>query len=628
MHQHFTSRRGFTGNRSYEFSRQLVERGHRVTMLCSGIENEPRLTVPKGKSYIETEVDGIHCVPIAAALANPLQITGQSGHRRMLGFLNFVRLAKRVGRCLPPPDIVFCSHTPLTIGLAGMDLSRHFHVPFVFEVRDLWPQALINLGVLRNRLVIHWMRRMERRIYRAADHIVALSPGMKEGIVSTGVDESRVTVIPNACDLDLFRPDLPRKPGRDRLGIGDRFAAIYFGGMGYANGLEYVIEAARILQQRGREDIVIVLHGGGGQRGSYLRLVEEYKLDNVIFSDPVPDKAKVAELVAGCDVCLTIYRATIEQSWSPNKMFDALAAGRPVLINVAGWLGDTIERNGCGKSLDPGQPAELADALVKLSQEPAAVAEMGRRARALAEGEFARKIGIESRACPCLRPAEVWSKLNFLVKVPKRGMYHPYGKRLFDLGIATCAGIAVLPFVGLLALAVRWRLGSPVFFRQTRAGRNGRPFEVVKFRSMTDARDPRGRLLPDDERMTAFGRFLRGSSLDELPQLWNVIRGDMSLVGPRPLLLDYVDRYSPAQKVRLAATPGITGWVQIHGRNAISWEERFAYDIWYVEHLSFLLDLWILLKTALRLLMPANVSADNHATMPEFLGTGNDAQNP
>lgn len=391
MHQHFTSRQGFTGNRSYEFSRQLIARGHQVTMMCSGIDNESRLTVPQGEQYIETEVDGIHCVPIAAALANPLRITGQSGYRRMLGFLNFVRLAKRVGRRLPPPDIVFCSHTPLTIGLAGMDLSRHFRVPFVFEVRDLWPQALINLGVLRNPLVIHWMRHLERRIYRAADHIVALSPGMKQGIVATGIDADDVTVIPNASDLDLFRPDLPRQPGRDRLGIGDRFAAIYFGGMGYANGLEYAIEAARILKQRGRSDIVIVLHGDGGQRASYMRLVKDYHLDNVIFSDPVPDKAAVAELVAACDVCLTIYRATKERSWSPNKMFDALAAGRPVLINVAGWLGETIVENRCGKSLNPDQPSELADALVEMSATPALVTEMGHRSRALAEREFARE---------------------------------------------------------------------------------------------------------------------------------------------------------------------------------------------------------------------------------------------
>ena len=232
---------------------------------------------------------------------------------------------------------------------------------------------------------------MERKIYRAADHIVALSPGMKAGIVSTGVNECDVTVIPNASDLDLFHPELPREPGRQRLGLRNRFAAIYFGGMGYANGLEYVIEAARILKQRGRDDIVIVLHGSGGQRAFYEELVDQYELQhNVVFSDPVPDKTKVAELVAACDVCLTIYRATKEQSWSPNKMFDALAAGRPIIINVDGWLGDTISNNGCGTAVSPERPVELADALVAFEADRDAVTTMGHRSRELAERDFAR----------------------------------------------------------------------------------------------------------------------------------------------------------------------------------------------------------------------------------------------
>ena len=372
-------------------------------MMCSGIGNEPRLTVPAGKDYIEVELDGIHCVPIAAALANPLRITAQNGYQRMLGFLRFVRLAKRIGRALPRPDIVFCTHTPLTIGLAGMDLGKYFRVPFVFEVRDLWPQALINLGVLKNPLVIHWMRRMERKIYQAADHIVALSPGMKAGVLAAGVKDQDVTVIPNASDLDLFHPSLPRDPGRERLGLGTRFAAIYFGGMGYANGLEYAIEAARILKHRGRDDIAIVLHGSGGQRSYYEQLVGQYGLQqSVIFSDPVPDKTKVAELVAACDVCLTIYRATKEQSWSPNKMFDALAAGRPVIINVGGWLGETIVQNECGMAVHPEHPSQLADALVELEANRSLVARMEERSRELAETKFARgKLAAELETVFC-----------------------------------------------------------------------------------------------------------------------------------------------------------------------------------------------------------------------------------
>lgn len=392
MHQHFTTRRGYTGNRSYEFSKFLMERGHKITMICSGIDNEPRLTLEAGEQYREVEIEGIHCVPIRAANANPLAITGQSGYRRMLGFLNFVRVAKSVGRKLPKPDIVFSTHTPLTIGLAGLNLARHFDVPHVFEVRDLWPQALINLGVLKNPLVIAWMRHLERKIYSASEHVVALSPGMKEGVVASGViDADDVSMIPNASDIGLFDPAIDRSFGRERLGLGERVAAIYFGGMGHANNLEYAIEAAQILESRGRDDIVVVLHGGGGRKAAHEQQVSELGLKNVIFSDPVPDKEVVAKIVAGCDICMTIYRASKEHTWSPNKMFDALAAGRPVLINVPGWLGETIDSNGCGYSVDSESPEALANALEKLADDPDLRAEMGRNSRRLAESEFSRE---------------------------------------------------------------------------------------------------------------------------------------------------------------------------------------------------------------------------------------------
>ena len=391
LHQHFTTRRGYTGNRSYEFSKFLLEQGHRITMMCSGVENEPRLTLAPGEVSREVELEGIRCVPINAANANPLAITGQSGVQRMLGFLKFVRVAKRVGKKLERPDLVFSTHTPLTIGLAGLSLARHFRVPHVFEVRDLWPQALINLGVLKNPLVIAWMRHLERKIYSGSEHVVALSPGMKDGVVSSGVINAEdVTMIPNASDIGLFRPDLEREFGRQRLGLGDRVAAIYFGGMGMANNLEYAIEAARVLAERGRDDIVVVLHGDGGRRTAHEQQVQELGLKNVVFSDPVPDKEIVAKLVAACDICMTIYRATKEHTWSPNKMFDALAAGRPVLINVPGWLGETIESNGCGYSVESDRPIALADALEKLADDPELRTRMGANSRALAEREFSR----------------------------------------------------------------------------------------------------------------------------------------------------------------------------------------------------------------------------------------------
>lgn len=184
--------------------------------------------------------------------------------------------------------------------------------------------------------------------------------------------------------------------------------------------------------------------------------------------------------------------------------------------------------------------------------------------------------------------------------------------------------VALAPVGLTVAALTRSKLGSPVLFRQPRPGRDGRVFELVKFRTMTDERDATGALLPDSQRLTAFGRWLRRSSLDELPTLWNVIRGDMSLVGPRPLLVRYLDRYTPEQRRRHEVAPGITGWAQIHGRNAITWEEKFALDVWYVENVSLRTDLAILFRTVTQVLRQRDISAEGHATMPEFMGNNDE----
>jgi len=391
IHQYFASRKGRTGTRSYEFGRHLVGQGHAVTMITSGLANA-EFPAPEGKPYGSYEIDGIRVVAIRAGYNDPHVGTGMGGVRRMQQFYRFARVAAQVGKTLEKPDVVFATHTPLTVGLAGLSLRRHFGVPFVFEVRDLWPEALVNVGALKNPAAIWWLGRMARKIYHHADHIVALSPGMKAGIVRTGIASEKVTVIPNASDLDLFRPDVDGTAARARLGLGDRFTAVYFGAMGLANGLDYVIEAARILREGMQDQIALVLHGGGGKRDELEALARRYNLNNVIFSDLVPDKEEVARIVAGCDVTMTIYRAAKEHTWSPNKMFDALAAGKPVLINVGGWLGQTIESNKCGRMLDPHRPESLAEALVELASEPALSARMGRKARALAEREFDRTL--------------------------------------------------------------------------------------------------------------------------------------------------------------------------------------------------------------------------------------------
>lgn len=195
---------------------------------------------------------------------------------------------------------------------------------------------------------------------------------------------------------------------------------------------------------------------------------------------------------------------------------------------------------------------------------------------------------------------------------------------MFDLALTVPGLVLAVPISAIIALLVRWKLSGPVLFYQTRPGLQSKPFRIYKFRTMRDGRDPQGNLLPDAERLTPFGRFLRATSLDEFPGLWNVLKGDMSLVGPRPLLMDYLNRYTSKQARRHEVKPGITGWSQVNGRNAITWEQKFEYDVWYVDNLSLWLDLRIIVLTVWRIFKREGINQPGQATMEEFMGRSNE----
>jgi sugar transferase EpsL len=195
-----------------------------------------------------------------------------------------------------------------------------------------------------------------------------------------------------------------------------------------------------------------------------------------------------------------------------------------------------------------------------------------------------------------------------------------FAKRLIDILLSGSALLITAPLMAAISLAIRLSVGRPVLFRQTRPGYKGKPFTLLKFRTMSAARDAQGLLLPDTRRLTPIGKLLRQWSLDELPQLWNVFRGDMSLVGPRPLLMQYIGRYTPEQARRHDAKPGLTGWAQVNGRNALTWPKKFSLDLWYINNWNLRLDAWILVQTLLQVLKREGISQKGHATMPEFSG--------
>lgn len=385
LHQYFFTRNMVSnaGNRSYELARRLVAMGHRVDIVTS----YTHATKDSAGGWYETIEEGIHVhwLPVPYSNKMPFQ-------KRIWAFLKFAVGAARKAASLNG-DVLYATSGPLTIALPALYASWRKGIPFVFEVRDLWPEGAIQLGVLRNPFAKWGARRLERLAYKRSHHIVALSPGMQEGIEKTGIPASKVTMIPNAADLDLFHPGVDGAEVRSDLGLGDRFALVYFGTMGLANGLAFVLDAAAELKRRGEKGVVFVLHGDGMERIALEARKVAEGIDNVVFSDPVPEKAKIAELAAAVDVCMTIYRnVPVLRTCSPNKMFDALAAGKPVLTNMSGWLGDMAEKDRTGVFVRPDDPVDFADKVVWLRDHPNEVAEFGRNGRKVAEQRFSRDV--------------------------------------------------------------------------------------------------------------------------------------------------------------------------------------------------------------------------------------------
>lgn len=380
LHQFFVTREGVGGTRSYEFARRLVERGHEVCMLSAA---------PEGGGRSRTRVDGIDVTQVPAGYQNYMHATKASYRTRLAGFVRFALAATAAARRVERPDVIFATSPPLTMALPAIAASRRHGAPFVFEVRDLWPEAPIQMGALTNPAAVRAARALERFVYRRAAHVVALSPGMRDGVIAAGKRPEDVTLIPNASDLELFSPEVDGSAARERLGLGEQFVCSYFGTMGEANDLTQVVAAARVLSQRGEDRVAFVLHGDGKRRPELERMADG--LDNVIFSDPIGHKHAIAEIAAASDACMTIYKdVPILYTCSPNKLFDTFAAGRAAIVNTPGWLSELVEQNEAGVAVRPADPDDLAEKVVFLRDNPELVRRYGENARRLAETEFAR----------------------------------------------------------------------------------------------------------------------------------------------------------------------------------------------------------------------------------------------
>jgi glycosyltransferase involved in cell wall biosynthesis len=359
LHQFFITREGVGGTRSYEFARRFAERGHDVRMVTAGQGSRT--------------VDGIEVVGVRGGYSDYVSATALSYPKRMLAFGRFAVAACAAALRGPRPDVIYATSPPLTMALPALVAAARWRAPLVFEVRDLWPEAPIQMGALRSPPAIRAARALERLVYSRSSRLVALSPGIREGVVAAGVAPERVTLVPNAADLDLFDPTPSEHNG---------FTVSYFGSMGEANDLSSVLDAARRL-----EGVRFVLMGDGKRRDE----LERQAPPNVEFPGAARGKSEVAALAAASDVCLTLFKdVPVLATNSPNKLFDTFAAGRPAIVNMDGWMRELVEGNEAGLYVRAGDGRDLADKLAWLRDRPGEARRLGANARALAEREFGR----------------------------------------------------------------------------------------------------------------------------------------------------------------------------------------------------------------------------------------------
>ena len=381
IHQHFATPEGSTGTRSYEFARRWVKAGHKVTLI-TGYYDIGGLRVNKTLNRKQT-IEGINVVVVGTKYSNK-----QSYIRRIISFISFCLVSIYTGLRTKNVDVVYATSTPLTVGIPAMVIKRFKRVPFVFEVRDQWPEIPIELGIIKNRFLIKILLWLEKTIYKSCSWIVALSPGQAEGIKEVLTDKKSITVIPNSCDIDVFRPEIDGSAVRQRRGWGDKLVLLHTGAMGKVNGLNFVIDAAERL--KGHNDIIFVLIGDGNQKLFLESKVKKLGLENVEILSSVA-KRELSEFYAAADTGLVIIgNYPIIEHNSANKFFDSLSAGKAVLINYSGWQRKFLEENEAGFGCDLCNIDQFVEKVLYLNSHRQQVKQMGQNARRVAVEKFSR----------------------------------------------------------------------------------------------------------------------------------------------------------------------------------------------------------------------------------------------
>lgn len=379
IHQHFATPAGSTGTRSYEFARRWVTAGHKVTLITGQYDIGGLET--KGALYEKQNIEGINVIIVGSRYSNK-----QSYLRRIMSFLSFCFLSIYTGLRTKNVDVVYATSTPLTVGIPAMFIKWFKHIPFVFEVRDQWPEIPIELGILTNKFLIRILLWLEKSIYRSCSSIVALSPGQAEGVKNALTKEKPITVIPNSCDTDIFSPEIESPAVRQSWK--NKFVLLHAGAMGKVNELDFIIDAAEILKDD--SDIIFMLIGDGNQKPALESRAKKLGLTNVEILPSVP-RYELPEFYAAADVGLVIIGnyPTIEHN-SANKFFDSLSAGKVVLLNYSGWQRKILEENQAGFGCNLCNLDEFVEKVKYLNSHRQEVKQMGQNARRLAVENFNR----------------------------------------------------------------------------------------------------------------------------------------------------------------------------------------------------------------------------------------------
>lgn len=476
-------------------------------------------------------------------------------------------------------------------------------VPLVIDARKGLPRNP-PAPSLAQRITTTIKRVLYRRAAHSARRIIVQNINLKNALVEDGVVERKIVETSAGCDCEILRSatDTPESPGP---------TIVYAGRIDLDSGFEQIVDVARATQSILSNAVFMICGDGSGRKQ-----LEEYAKRTgalnacVRVLDPVP-RSELHNVLSPASA--VIGRVQHSYDWSPSgHVLDALAAGRPVIFFGTNPHRELIVSRGAGLALPTEGALAAASELSDFLSNGDGLRRAREQAAALAAGRLS-----SDRVNADIRTAIESAENEAPRRMVKRRRTLRV-KRIFDIVFSLSALVIFSPALVGLAIAVQVKMGSPIVFSQERPGLKGKLFRLYKFRTMTNDVNTAGASLPDGDRLMPLGKFMRRTSLDELPELFNVLAGDMSLVGPRPLLPEYLPFYSVEQKRRHDVLPGLTGWTQINGRNALEWEDKFALDVWYVDNLSLSLDIKILLKTAWVALRGSGVNAPGHATMPRF----------